>query len=213
MKALILVDIQNDFLPGGALEVPEGDRVVPVANIAQEYFELVVATQDWHPPDHGSFAMNHPGRQPGELIDLGGIPQVLWPAHCVQNTPGAELSSALDTNRIQKVFHKGTGPGIDSYSAFFDSGHRKSTGLGEYLTTKGVTEVYLMGLATDYCVKFSAMDARKLGFRAAVIEDGCRGIDLRPGDVEVAFEEMKAAGVRILKSGDLEKAAHGHVGL
>ena len=207
MKALILVDIQNDFLPGGALAAPEGDQVIPVANDVQRHFDLIVATQDWHPPDHGSFAANHPGRQPGEWIDLDGIPQVLWPPHCIQNSRGAELSAALDASRVRRIFYKGTDPNVDSYSAFFDNGHRKSTGLRDYLAAEGVDEVYLVGLATDYCVKFSALDARGLGFSTTVIEDGCRGIDLHAGDVDHAIAEMRGAGVRIIKGEDLERAA------
>ena len=165
MKALILVDLQNDFLPGGALAVPEGDRVIPVANKLQAHFDLVVATRDWHPPDHSSFAANHHGQKPGDWIDLDGVSQILWPPHCVQNSHGADLAAGLDTSKVRKVFFKGTDPRIDSYSTFFDNRHLKSTGLGDYLRERGVDEVYLMGLATDYCVKYSALDARGLGFR------------------------------------------------
>jgi nicotinamidase/pyrazinamidase len=129
MKALLIVDIQNDFLPGGALAVPGGDEVIPVANRLHAQFELVVATQDWHPANHGSFAANHPCRRPGEIIDLNGLSQILWPVHCVQNTPGAAFAPGLDTSRFAALFQKGTDPGIDSYSAFFDNGHRKATGL------------------------------------------------------------------------------------
>ncbi|HLP78182.1 MAG TPA: bifunctional nicotinamidase/pyrazinamidase, partial [Candidatus Paceibacterota bacterium] len=155
MKALILVDIQNDFLSGGALAVPDGDAVIPVANRLQAAFPLVVATQDWHPANHGSFAANHPGRKVFEQIDLNGLPQTLWPVHCVQNTRGAELAAALNRDRIAKVFPKGTDATIDSYSGLFDNGHRKSTGLGEWLKARGATEVFVCGLATDYCVKFT----------------------------------------------------------
>jgi nicotinamidase/pyrazinamidase len=203
MTALILVDLQHDFMPGGALGVPDGNQVVPVANRVQPLFGLVVATQDWHPPDHGSFAAQHPGRKPGDVIELGGQPQILWPVHCVQNTPGAALVAELDTRRIDRVFYKGTDPTIDSYSAFFDNGHRRSTGLGEYLQQQGVTDVYLAGLATDYCVKYSALDARRLGFRTFVILDGCRGVNLRANDSAAALEEMKSAGVEITPSADL----------
>ncbi len=203
MRALILIDLQNDFMPGGSLAVPDGDKVVPVANLVQTHFEFVVATQDWHPTDHGSFAANHPGSEVGEIIDLDGIPQVLWPSHCVQNTSGSQLVSDLDRTRIRKIFHKGTDPLIDSYSTFFDNGHRQSTGLGDYLREQGVDEVYLMGLATDYCVKFSALDARELGFTVLVIEDGCRGVELEPGDVARALEEMRQAGVALVTSDSL----------
>ena len=203
MKALILTDIQNDFLPGGALAVPDGDAVIPIANEVQAAFPLVVATQDWHPANHGSFAANHPGGNAFEQIDLNGLPQTLWPVHCVQNTPGAALASGLKQNRIAKIFQKGTDPGIDSYSALFDNGHRKSTGLGEWLKGNGVNEVFLCGLTTDYCVRFTALDAAQFGFKATVIEDACRGIDLHPGDVTNALAEMKSAGVAIVQSAEL----------
>ena len=199
-RALILVDIQYDFLPGGALAVAEGDQVVPVANAVQPKFELIVATQDWHPPDHGSFASNHPGHKPGEVIDLDGLQQVLWPDHCVQGSRGAEFHADLDMSRIVRVFRKGTDPKIDSYSGFFDNAHRKSTGLGEFLKDESVTDVYILGLATDYCVRWSALDALKLGFRTHVIEDGCRGVELHPGDVQKAIEEIRAAGANITTS-------------
>lgn len=203
MDALILVDLQNDFVPGGALPVPHGDAVVAVANRLQPLFDLVVATLDWHPSDHGSFAANHEGKQPGDRIELNGLEQILWPVHCVQNTPGAELLAALNTTRIAKSFRKGTDPAIDSYSGFFDNGHRKATGLGNYLRGRNVTRVYILGLATDYCVRFTALDARQLGFETSLIEDGCRGVDLHPGDVETALREMQNAGVRITNSEDL----------
>ncbi len=203
MRCLLLVDIQNDFLPGGALPVPQGDRVIPVANRLQRLFPLVVATQDWHPAGHGSFASSHPGRRPGELVDLNGLPQVLWPDHCVQGSPGAELAARLDGSRIEAILRKGTDPGIDSYSGFFDNGQRKSTGLADYLRGRGVDEVLLVGLATDYCVKATALDARRLGFRASLIEDGAAGVELRPGDVRAAIDEMRAAGVAVVRSGEL----------
>lgn len=203
MRALIIVDVQNDFLPGGALAVPNGDEVIPVANRVSAEFDLVIATQDWHPPDHGSFAANHPGKKPGDVIDLNGIEQILWPVHCVQNTPGAAFARALDTSRVERVFHKGTDPGIDSYSTFFDNARRKATGLGDYLKQRGIRRVYILGLATDYCVKFSALDAVDLGFKTLVIEDGCRAVELRPGDAARAIEEMKAAGVAVVSSAKL----------
>jgi len=197
MQAFIIVDVQNDFCPGGALPVPEGDRIVPLVNRLQGAFDLVVATQDWHPPTHASFAVNH-RRSPGEVIRLGGMEQVLWPTHCVQGTPGAAFVPSLETARIDRVFRKGTDPAIDSYSGFFDNGHQKATGLGDYLKAKGVDEVYIAGLATDYCVKFTALDAAGLGFRTNLIADACRGVNLNPGDVERALEEMRRAGVRIV---------------
>ena len=202
-KALLLVDLQNDFLPGGALAVPNGDAVIPVANLLQLHFDRVVATQDWHPADHGSFAANHPGRSPGELVELGGQPQILWPVHCVQGSPGAELAPGLERPKIEKVFFKGVDAQVDSYSAFYDNAAQRSTGLGEYLRETGVGEVYVMGLATDYCVQFSAIDAAKLGFETFAIEDGCRGVDLQPGVSERAFAAMRAAGVEIMSSGEI----------
>lgn len=203
MRALVLVDVQNDFCPGGALPVSEGDRVVPLANGLQSCFDLVVATQDWHPATHESFAANHEGKNPGEVIDLHGLSQVLWPVHCVQNSPGAEFVAALDTSSVARVFQKGTDSEIDSYSGFYDNGHRKATGLGDYLKEQGVDEVYVCGLATDYCVKFTALDARQLGFETFLIEDASRGVNLQPGDVRRAVEEMKAAGVHIVQSRDI----------
>jgi nicotinamidase/pyrazinamidase len=197
MKALVIVDVQNDFCPGGALPVPEGDRVVAAINRLQPEFALVVATQDWHPANHGSFAANHPGRRPGEQIELAGLPQILWPVHCVQGTPGAELHPALNRARIARVFPKGTDPNVDSYSGFFDNGHRASTGLGEYLRDLGVDDVYICGLATDYCVKATALDAVGLGLRTQLVADACRGVELRPGDVERAIDEMRQRGVVI----------------
>jgi nicotinamidase/pyrazinamidase len=201
MNALILVDIQNDFLPGGALAVPEGDKIIPVVNRLQPRFELIVATQDWHPANHGSFAVNHPEKRPGELIELGGLTQILWPAHCVQDTPGAEFAPGLDRTRWTQVFRKGTDAGVDSYSGFFDNGHRKSTGLADFLSGQGVTDLFVAGLATDYCVKFTALDGIALGFRAHLIEDACRGVDLLPDDATKAVEEMRVAGVQVTRSG------------
>jgi len=200
MRTLVLVDIQNDFLPGGALAVPRGDEVIPIANELQPRFDLVVATQDWHPAGHGSFASSHPRRKPGDLVELGGLQQVLWPDHCVQGSAGAAFAAKLQMNRVETIFRKGTDPGIDSYSGFFDNGHRKSTGLGDYLKGRGATEVYVLGLATDYCVKFSALDARRLGFRTFLVEDGTRGVELQPGDVARAIEQMRAAGVEVVRS-------------
>ncbi|MDT8434661.1 MAG: bifunctional nicotinamidase/pyrazinamidase [Anaerosomatales bacterium] len=206
MDALLLVDVQNDFMPFGALPVADGDAVVPVANALARRFELVVATQDWHPADHGSFAVNHPGTEPGEMIELGGVPQVLWPPHCVQDSPGASFHSALDIGPISHVVHKGTDPRIDSYSGFFDNGHLKATGLEGFLRERGVKRVVLLGLATDYCVKFTALDGVALGFEVTVVADGCRGVELEPGDSRRAFDEMAAAGCRVVTSADLGQA-------
>ncbi|QNH61040.1 bifunctional nicotinamidase/pyrazinamidase [Hymenobacter sediminicola] len=176
MKALLLIDIQNDFVPGGALAVAGGDAIIPLVNRLQPHFGLVVATQDWHPAGHGSFASSHPGRQPFEQTELHGLPQTLWPDHCVQGTAGADFHPALDQHRIEAIFRKGTNPEIDSYSGFFDNGHRKSTGLADYLRGRGVTQVYLAGLAADYCVYFSAKDALQEGFEVFFVEDATRAI-------------------------------------
>jgi nicotinamidase/pyrazinamidase len=199
MRALLLIDLQYDFCPGGALAVADGDRTIPVANRLIPKFQTVVATQDWHPPDHGSFAKNH-GKQPYEMGELAGLPQVLWPAHCVQGTRAAELHHGLDRNLITEVFRKGTDPLIDSYSGFFDNGHRKSTGLGDWLKIRGISDVVVLGLATDYCVKFTALDARQLGFNVSVVTDGCRGVNIDPGDSDKAFAEMRAAGATLVDS-------------
>jgi len=203
MNALIIVDLQNDFLPGGALPVPHGDEVIPVANELQRRFDLVLATQDWHPTDHGSFAPNHPGKKPGDRVTLDGIEQILWPVHCVQNTHGAEFAPSFDTSRIARVFHKGVERNIDSYSTFFDNAHRRHTGLAHYLEEHGIKDIYLMGLALDYCVKYSTLDAQQLGLNAHVILDGCRGIELEPGDIGRALDEMKRVGAVLLQSSDL----------
>ena len=203
MGTLIVVDLQNDFLPGGALAVPDGDETVAVANAVMDRFTRVVATQDWHPAGHGSFAANQPGRAPGEVIELGGGAQVLWPVHCVQDTPGAAFAAGLQVEGITRVFVKGTDAGVDSYSGFFDNDRRSATGLGDYLREVGETEVVVLGLATDYCVKATALDARRLGLRVQLIVDACRAVDLRPGDGERALAEMQAAGVELITSAAL----------
>ena len=207
MNALILVDLQNDFCPGGALSVPEGDKAVAAANRLMGRFDLVVATQDWHPADHASFAANHPGKNPGDTIEWGGLRQMLWPVHCVQGTPGADLHSELNRSGIAQVFHKGDDSAIDSYSGFFDNDHRRSTGLGEYLKSQGVDEVFVCGLATDYCVKFTALDAVELGFKTYLIEDACRGVNVNAGDVERAIEEMRAKGVLVIQADQAPEAS------
>ena len=203
MKTFVLVDIQNDFLPGGALAVPEGDVIVPIVNGLLPRFDLVVATQDWHPSDHGSFAANHAGKKPFENIELNGLPQTLWPVHCVQNTGGACFAPGFDTRRVARVFPKGMDPRVDSYSGFFDNGRRSSTGLSGWLKEQGARELWVCGLATDFCVKFTALDAVAEGFRVHLITDACRGIDLPPGNVPAALAEMEAAGVQLVTSQDL----------
>lgn len=204
MNALIVIDVQNDFCPGGALAVPQGDLLIPPINRLLRRFELGLATQDWHPADHGSFAANHPGAKPGDVIELNGLAQTLWPTHCVQGTWGAELHRALDAGALAAVFRKGEDPTCDSYSGFFDNGHRRATGLEAFLRARGMESVYVCGLATDYCVQFTALDALALGFRTFLIADACRGVNLSPGDDARAIEAVRSAGGVILESGDLE---------
>lgn len=203
MRVLVVVDVQNDFMPGGALAVPDGYEVIPVINRIMDRFDLVVATQDWHPPEHASFASNHDGAEVGDVIDLEGLDQVLWPDHCVQTTEGAALVNTLKSAPIEAIFRKGCEPEIDTYSGFYDNGHRKSTGLGDYLRGKGVESVWIAGVATDYCVQATALDARELGFETYLIEDGCRGVELNDGDIAEAIEEMREAGVHVVGSSDV----------
>jgi nicotinamidase/pyrazinamidase len=177
MNALLVIDIQYDFLPGGALPVPQGDEIIPIINRLQPKFDLVIATQDWHPRGHKSFASSHPGKKSFEEIEWMGRRQVLWPDHCIQGSPGAAFSNNLDLNRVEAIFRKGISPEIDSYSGFFDNGHLKSTGLAAYLKGKGITSVYVAGLAADYCVYFTAKDALASGFNTFVIEDATRAIN------------------------------------
>jgi nicotinamidase/pyrazinamidase len=204
MNALLVVDIQNDFLPGGALAVPDGDKVIPIANRLMDCFDLVLATQDWHPANHGSFAANHPNRRPGETIDLIGTMQVLWPVHCVQGSPGAEFSAGLRVDRFARVFQKGTDSGIDSYSSFFDNARKRSTGLSDYLREQNVNELFICGLATDYCVKYSVLDSTSLGIRTSVVADACRGVNLKPNDSTTAIAEMRKAGAMMVNSTDCD---------
>lgn len=203
-SALLLVDLQNDFCSGGSLYVPDGDAVIPLANKLQAYFEVVIASKDWHPQDHMSFASNHFGLKVGDVIDVNNMQQVLWPDHCVQNTKGSELHPLLDTTRIQKYFLKGIDKTIDSYSAFFDNAHLRTTGLADFLLEQKITDIYILGLATDYCVKYTCIDAVHSGFKTHVIEDACRGINLHPDDVKNAFAEMREEGVEILQSNEIE---------
>ena len=198
MKALVIVDLQNDFLPGGALGVREGDRIVPLVNRMMADYEVVVATMDWHPADHGSFAVNHEGREVYEEVLLGGLPQTLWPVHCVQWTGGAMLASGLESRRLARVFPTGEQRLVDSYSGFADNGGRGDTGLGGWLRERGVTEVDVCGLATEFCVKFTVLDALRLGFEVRLLAEACRGVELTAGDCERAIGEMAAAGAVIV---------------
>lgn len=195
--ALILVDLQVDFMPTGMLPVAEADQIIPMANALMAHYRTIVATQDWHPANHGSFAANHPWRKPGQVIELDGLPQVLWPIHCVQDTWGSEFVADLATDRITKVFRKGTDPTIDSYSGFYDNGHRKSTGMSEWLREQGIREVHVLGVATDYCVKFTVLDALRDGFSTKLIRAATRGVELEAGDVDRAIDEMMAAGAEV----------------
>ena len=197
--ALIIIDVQNDFCPGGALAVPEGDGVVPVINALLPRFEKVVATQDWHPPGHDSFASSHPGKAPFTLTQMPYGPQVLWPDHCVQGSDGAAFHSDLNLTASQLVIRKGYNRAIDSYSAFFENDQTTATGLSGYLRERGVTRVFLAGLATDFCVNFSALDARRQGFEAVVLLDGCRAIDL-DGSLAAAERAQRAAGVILVET-------------
>ncbi|MHB9839026.1 bifunctional nicotinamidase/pyrazinamidase [Paraburkholderia terrae] len=201
-EVLLVVDVQNDFMPDGALAVARGDEIVPLVNQLARRFSHVVLTQDWHPPSHVSFAANHAGRQPFEMMTLPYGEQVLWPTHCVQNTPGAALHAELDIPHARAVIRKGHHAGVDSYSAFLEADRTTPTGLAGYLRDTGVTRVWCCGLATDYCVAWSALDARAAGFEVVVIEDATRAIDLN-GSLDNAWREMRAAGVERVQSADL----------
>ena len=198
MRALIVIDLQNDFMPGGPLGVPGATDVIGPTNALMAHFDLVIATQDWHPPDHGSFAANHDGRGPYEVIDLNGLDQVLWPTHCVQGTPGAAFVDDLDSHRFSAIVRKGTDPTVDSYSGFADNGNRIRTGLAGLLRERGVSEVFICGVATDYCVRFTAQDAIAAGLSTHLIEDACRGVGLNAGDIPSALASLTESGVQIV---------------
>jgi nicotinamidase/pyrazinamidase len=195
--ALIVIDLQNDFCPGGALAVAEGDQIVPGVNARMSEAEAVILTQDWHPADHSSFASQHDGRAPMELVDMPYGPQVLWPDHCVQGSQGAAFHAGLATDRADLIIRKGFRRQIDSYSAFFENDQKTPTGLEGYLRTRGLTELEFVGLATDFCVAWSAMDAAKLGFKVRVLTSLCRGIDL-DGSMARALDDMRSAGVELV---------------
>ena len=204
MKALILVDIQRDFTKNGALEVKNGDDVVPVANelMENDFFDLIVSTQDWHPEDHGSFAFVQ-GTELFTLGDLNGLPQVWWPTHCVQGSNGSEFHPDLNTNKVAAIFRKGMDRSVDSYSGFFDNGKRNSTGMGEYLKGLGVTDVYIVGLALDYCIKYTALDSVDCGFNTTVVLDGCKPVNLSVEDGVKAVNEMTSVGIHVVNSDEL----------
>ncbi len=203
MDALILIDIQNDFLPGGALAVPNGDEILPIVyDLLALPFSYVVTTKDWHPKGHVSFATNHPGKKAGEKIDE----QLLWPEHCIQNTEGAALPSILSRHLPEhREIYKGTNLHIDSYSAFFDNQRQQATALHEYLQKQDIHSLCFAGLATDYCVKFSVIDACQLGYEVFVVKEACRGVEIHPGDVDRAWEEMEKAGARCISIQDIQR--------
>lgn len=196
MRALIIVDAQEDFVEG-ASAVRKGREAIPIINRIQSSYDLIVATQDWHPRNHISFAANHPGKKPLEQVEVCGLPQLLWPVHCIEDSPGAEFASGLDRARWDRIFQKGMDPQSDSLSGFFYTDYLRTTGMGEYLRERGVEEVTIAGFATDYCVKFTALDARRIGFRTRLATEACRGLNAKPGDVARALVEMRVAGVDI----------------
>jgi nicotinamidase/pyrazinamidase len=199
---LLVIDVQNDFCPGGALAVPDGDAVVPLINRLAERFAHVLLTQDWHPPGHASFASSHAGHRPFETLELGYGPQTLWPDHCVQGSDGAAFHADLATTRAELIIRKGCDPAIDSYSAFYENDRKTATGLTGYLRTRGFERLFLAGLATDFCVCYSALDAAREGFETVLIEDACRAIDLE-GSLAEAMARMAAAGVTCNRSAAL----------
>lgn len=197
-EALIVVDVQNDFCPGGALEVPGGDEIIPEINSLMDNFDLVVLTQDWHPANHASFASNHDGKNPYEIVDMPYGGQILWPDHCVQDTDGAAFHPDLAVDKAQYIQRKGSDPAIDSYSAFFENDRETETGLDDYLSEKGINAITIVGLATDFCVQYSALDAAKLGYKVTVLDHACRGIDI-DGSLEEAREAMLDANVVLVR--------------
>ncbi|AMQ84227.1 MULTISPECIES: bifunctional nicotinamidase/pyrazinamidase [Pseudomonas] len=200
--ALLVIDVQNDFIPGGQLAVPEGDLIVPLINRLAGQFKQVVIAQDWHPAGHASFASSHPGRQPYDVIQLPYGEQTLWPDHCIQGSRGAEFHTGLDLPHAQLIIRKGCNPDIDSYSAFLEADRVTTTGLAGYLKERGIDTVYMVGLALDFCVMFSALDARAAGFNAFVVLDACRAIDLN-GSLATAIERMQVAGVGLIQSTEI----------
>ncbi|MHC5078062.1 MAG: bifunctional nicotinamidase/pyrazinamidase [Planctomycetota bacterium] len=207
--ALIVVDIQNDFCPMGALPVSHGDTVVPIINRLVRQFPLAVATQDWHPPGHISFASSHPGKNPFDVIDVEGVEQILWPDHCVQGTEGSAFHPDFDARPYHAVVRKGMAPHLDSYSAFRDNAHVASTGLAGYLRERGIDTVWIAGLATDFCVTFTAHDALDHGFQTRILIDACRGIDVPPGSLEAKLTEIQNRGGRIVHGRSLPESGEG----
>lgn len=199
-SVLLIVDVQNDFLPGGALAVANGDEIISVINKLQEEFNFIVATQDFHPAEHGSFAANHEGKNVYDEIELHGLSQTLWPVHCVQESNGAEFSEDLNPIKWKAIFQKGKNPDVDSYSGFFDNARREDTGLGTFLQNEGIMNVFVTGLAQDYCVKYTALDAVSLGFKTYLLTDATKAVNIKPEDGDKALEEMKSGGVILIDS-------------
>jgi nicotinamidase/pyrazinamidase len=201
MKALLIVDIQNDFMLNGSLPVRGADEVIPIINQLTRYpFDFIIATKDYHPEDHGSFASNHQGKSPGDHVMLLNINQILWSDHCVKNSPGSDFPSTLNILPISHIVYKGTDPLVDSYSAFFDNAQQRATGLEEYLKTRKVKELFILGVATDYCVKYTVLDAISLGFQTYIITDACRGVNIKSSDSDEALFHMKDKGALLITS-------------
>ena len=196
MKTLVLVDIQNDFLKGGSLAVPEGEKIIKPINKIIKQYDLVIATKDWHPKNHISFASNHTDKKIGDIINVNGVDQVLWPDHCIQNSYGSDFPEQLDISKLAKVVYKGSDANIDSYSGFFDNGHFRSTGLSDYLKSKDVYKIDYVGLATDYCLKYTAIDSVSEGFKTRVLINCIKGIEEK--GCELALNEMKSKGVELI---------------
>lgn len=203
MKALILIDLQYDFLPNGSLAVDKSDDILPIINNIQLKFDHIIATRDWHPANHKSFASNHNGKNPGDIIELQGLQQVLWPDHCVQGSPGAEITANINQAKIDYTIYKGTNTEIDSYSAFFDNGRLKQTELDSYLKRNEISTIYVAGLTTDYCVYFTVLDGLSLGYNVFVIEDACRAVNLNSNDSDRALKDMKEKGAKIISSQEI----------
>jgi nicotinamidase/pyrazinamidase len=201
--ALLVVDVQNDFCPGGALAIQEGDNVIPAINQIQPLFDTIIATRDWHPPNHLSFAVNHPGKSVYDVMDINGISQVLWPPHCVSGSMGAAFHPGLETERFKLILHKGMNPALDSYSVFLENDKKTRTGIDGFLRSLEITRIFLCGLATDYCVFYSALDAISFGFETCVVIDACCGVDVPEGNIEKAIRLMKSSGVKIISSLEL----------
>jgi nicotinamidase/pyrazinamidase len=200
MKALLVVDVENDFMPGGALGISGADQIIPVINRIIPHFTLVLAAKDWHPEGHQSFAENHPGKKPGDIVTIHGIQQILWPAHCIRETRGSEFAPGLKKEAFDSVFFKGTDPWVDSYSAFFDNARQKATGLADYLKSRRTDQLFIVGIATEYCVLYSVLDALEMGISVTVVSDACKGINLHPGDADAALIKMAEKGATIITS-------------